>query len=120
MCVYVCGGQILTSGVSPSYSSRQNLFTKVGYARVLARVPIAVNRHHDQGNSYKEQHLLGGWLTGSEVQFIIIKEGAGQCPSRHGREELRVLPLDMTAARRDWLFCPGWSLSIGPQSPPQQ
>jgi hypothetical protein len=25
-----------------------------------------------------------GWLTGSEVQSIIIKVGAWQCPSRHG------------------------------------
>jgi hypothetical protein len=24
------------------------------------------------------------WLTGSEVQFIIIKVGAWQCPGRHG------------------------------------
>jgi hypothetical protein len=24
-----------------------------------------------------------GWLTGSEVQSIIIKEGAWQCPGRH-------------------------------------
>jgi len=25
-----------------------------------------------------------GWLTGSEVQSIIIKAGGGQCPGRHG------------------------------------
>jgi hypothetical protein len=25
-----------------------------------------------------------GWFTGSEVQSIIIKVGAWQCPSRHG------------------------------------
>jgi hypothetical protein len=25
-----------------------------------------------------------GWLTGSEVQSIIIKAGARQCPGRHG------------------------------------
>jgi len=25
-----------------------------------------------------------GWLTGSEVQFIIIKAGAWQHPGRHG------------------------------------
>jgi hypothetical protein len=25
-----------------------------------------------------------GWLTGSEVQSIIIKVGAWQCPGRHG------------------------------------
>ena len=38
----------------------------------------AVNRHNDQGNSYK------GWLTGSEVQSIIIKAGTWQRPGRHG------------------------------------
>ena len=25
-----------------------------------------------------------GWLTGSEIQSIIIKVGAQQCPGRHG------------------------------------
>jgi hypothetical protein len=25
-----------------------------------------------------------GWLIGSEVQYIIIKAGAWQCPGRHG------------------------------------
>jgi hypothetical protein len=25
-----------------------------------------------------------GWLTGSEVQSIIIKVGSWQCPGRHG------------------------------------
>ena len=29
---------------------------------VLVKVSIAVNRHHDQGNSYKEQNLLGAGL----------------------------------------------------------
>ena len=32
----------------------------------------AVNRHYDQGNSYKD-NILGGCLTGLEVQSIIIK-----------------------------------------------
>ena len=29
---------------------------------VLVGVSIAVTRHHDQGNSYKEKHLLGAGL----------------------------------------------------------
>ena len=37
---------------------------------VLARVSIAVNRHHGQGKSYKG--LNWSWLTGSEGQSIII------------------------------------------------
>jgi len=32
-----------------------------------------------------------GWLTGSEVQSIIIKMGTWQHPGRDGQEELRVL-----------------------------
>jgi hypothetical protein len=43
----------------------------------------AVNRHHDQGKSYKKT-FNWGWLTGSEVQSIIIKVGAWQYPGRHG------------------------------------
>jgi len=42
-----------------------------------------VNRHHDQGNSSKDT-FNWGWLTGSEVQSIIIKVGAWQHPGRHG------------------------------------
>jgi hypothetical protein len=37
-----------------------------------------------------------GWLTGSEVQSIIIKEGIWQCPGRHsvlsGGGEIQHLP----------------------------
>jgi hypothetical protein len=40
------------------------------------------------------------WLTGPEVQSIIIKVGAWQCPGRHVEEELRVLHLHLKAARR--------------------
>jgi hypothetical protein len=50
-----------------------------------------VKRPHDPGNSYKG-------LTGSEVQSIIIKVGKWQLPYR--QEELRVLHLDLFAARR--------------------
>jgi hypothetical protein len=38
------------------------------------------------------------WLTGSEVQSIIVKARAWQHPSRHGEKELRVLHLYMKAA----------------------
>jgi hypothetical protein len=43
-----------------------------------------MNRHHDQGKSYKGQHLTRAGLQESEVQSIIIKAGARQHPSRHG------------------------------------
>jgi hypothetical protein len=41
-----------------------------------------VNRHYDQGKSYKGQHLID-WLTGSEFQSIIIKVRVEQHPGRH-------------------------------------
>jgi hypothetical protein len=36
-----------------------------------------------------------GWLTGSEVQSIIIKMGTLQHPGRHGAGELRVLHIHL-------------------------
>jgi hypothetical protein len=41
----------------------------------------AVNRHHDQGKSYKGQHLIGAGL---QVQSSIIKARALHHPGRHG------------------------------------
>jgi hypothetical protein len=43
-----------------------------------------VNRHHDQGKSYKKTIFNWGWIIDSEVQFITIKEGAWQNPGRCG------------------------------------
>jgi hypothetical protein len=40
-----------------------------------------VKRHHDQGNSWT---FGWSWLTGSEVQSIIITSRAWQCPGKHG------------------------------------
>jgi hypothetical protein len=62
-----------------------------------------MKRYHHQGNSYKRKW---GWLTVSEVQFIIIMVG------KHGsiqadlvlEKELRVLRLDSKAARRKLTF----------------
>jgi hypothetical protein len=47
-----------------------------------------MKRHHDQGKSYKDNILLG-WLTGSEVQSIIIKVRSRAHVGRHdgGRAE---------------------------------
>jgi hypothetical protein len=39
---------------------------------ILIMVSIAVKRHHDQGNSYKGQYLVG---VGLQVQSIIIMVG---------------------------------------------
>ena len=42
---------------------------------VLVSISIAEKRHHDQGNTYKGQHLIG-LPSGSEVQSIIIMVGS--------------------------------------------
>ena len=59
---------------------------QLGDTQSLSQSFTAVNRHHDQGNSYKDNW---GWLTGSEGQSIIIKAGAWQHPDKHdtGRAE---------------------------------
>jgi hypothetical protein len=41
-----------------------------------------------------------GWLTGSKVQSIIIKEGAWQHPGRHGAGRAEVLHLHPKAVRK--------------------
>ena len=77
-----------------------------------------MKRHHDQGNSYTGQHLIGDWLTDPEGQSIIIKaesmarfRGLTHCHGgKHGSmqadmmlEETRVLHLDPQAAEGDFL-----------------
>jgi hypothetical protein len=42
-----------------------------------------VNRHHDQDNFYKD-NINWGYVTGLEVQPIIIKVEAWQHSGRHG------------------------------------
>ena len=60
-----------------------------------------MNRYHDQGSFYKDN--VWGWLTGSEVQPIIIKVGGWQCPGKHGAGGVRVLHLHLKASREEWL-----------------
>ena len=69
---------------------------------VVIRVSIAVKRHHNQGNSYKGQHLIGAGLQyhhGGKhgiVQANVVLE-----------KELRVLHLDPKTARGG-LTLPHW------------
>ena len=60
----------------------------------------AVNRHHDQGKSYKGQHLMGPAYSfrGSVHYHHGGKHGNMQADMV--LEELRVLHLDLKAARR--------------------
>ena len=66
---------------------------------VLVRVPIAENRHHDQGISYKGQHLQAYRFRGSVHFHHGRKHGSVQADTAL-EKELRVLHLDPTAARR--------------------
>jgi hypothetical protein len=76
-------------------------------------------KHHDQGNFYKGQHLTG-----------LANSFRGLAHYHHGRKydkiqaymilekELRVLYLDLKAGRQEEGFsCTEWSLSVGLQSP---
>jgi hypothetical protein len=48
------------------------------------RVSIAVKRHHDQGNSYKGQHLIEAGLQFHRFSPLSSWREAWQCPGRHG------------------------------------
>ena len=76
---------------------------------------IAVNRHHDQGNSYKGHHLLMVTLQ-VQVQSIIIRERK-MAVSRQAAmtlEEMRVLHLVLNANRR--LILPHWTETQSPRT----
>jgi hypothetical protein len=50
---------------------------------VRLKVPIAVKRHHDQGNSYKG-HLIGAGLQVPRFSPLSSRQEAWQYPGRHG------------------------------------
>jgi hypothetical protein len=69
------------------------------------RVSIAVERHHDQGNSYKGQHLVGAGLKVQRFSPLSSWQEAWQCPADMALEkEQRVLHLDLKATRRRLSF----------------
>lgn len=78
------------------------------YNIVLVRVFITVKRHHELGEYFKGQHLIGACFTGSGVQSIIIKAESMDL------EELKLWYLISKASRR-WLVLT-W-LERGSQSP---
>jgi hypothetical protein len=62
---------------------------------VLDMVSIAVKRHHDQGNSYKEQHLIGDGLQVQRFSPLSWQE-AWQHADRRGAAG------SMAARRQAW------------------
>jgi hypothetical protein len=67
-------------------------------AQCLSQGCTAVNRHHDQGNSYKGQHFIGAGL---QFRGSVCCHHGGKLGSiQTGMEELRVLHLHLKAASR--------------------
>jgi hypothetical protein len=69
--------------------------------RHYLRVSIAEKRYHEQGNSYKGEHLTGAGLQVQRFGPLSSCQEAWQLAGRHGvgRAELRVLHFDPKAAR---------------------
>jgi hypothetical protein len=51
------------------------------------RISIVNKRHHDQGNSYKEQHLFGTGLQAQRFSPLLSCQEAEQRATRHGTGE---------------------------------
>jgi len=64
----------------------------------LFRLRTAVNRHHDQGNSYRD--LIGAGLQGQRFSPSSSRWAHGSIQAGMVQEELRVLHLHLKAARR--------------------
>jgi hypothetical protein len=60
---------------------------------VIVRVPIALKRHQDQGNSYKGQHLIGAGLSILRFSPLSSRQEHGSMQAGMVLEELRILHL---------------------------
>jgi hypothetical protein len=63
-------------------------------------VSVAVKRHHDQGNSYKRQHLIRAGLQVQRFSPLSSRQEHGSIQAGMGLEELRVLHLVLKANRK--------------------
>ena len=79
---------------------------------VVARVSIAVKRHHDQGNSYKGKHFRVAQL---QFRGLVHYHHGGKHGSTQAamvlEKEPRVLHLDPLVAEIT-VCCTGWNLSV--------
>jgi hypothetical protein len=80
-----CEAQRLMSAITFS-DSPLFYFWKRNYTDCLG-VSIAVKKHHDQGNSYKGQHLIGATLQVQRFSPLSSKLEAWHLPGRHGTGE---------------------------------
>jgi hypothetical protein len=67
---------------------------------VCLRISTAIKRRHDQGNSQKEQYLIGAGL-----QFQRFSPLSSWLESMAASRQMRVLHLDLKAARKRLDFC---------------
>ena len=58
--------------------------TVSGHESCLSQGFTAVNRHHDQGNSYKEQHLIEAGLQFQRFNLLLSWQEMWQYAGRHG------------------------------------
>jgi hypothetical protein len=56
---------------------------EISQISVLVKFTV-VKRHHDQGNSYKGQHLIGAGLLVQRFSPLLSRQEAWQHPGRHG------------------------------------
>ena len=85
---------------------------------VLDMVSIAVKRHHDQGNSYKEQHLIGAGLQFQRFSSSSSRQEAWQCLGRHGTGERAKSSTSWSKVARRKGYLSSRQLGRGSQSPP--
>ena len=71
-------------------------------SNTLVRVSFAMNRHHDYGNSYKGNNLIGARLQiRGLVDYHHIRKHGGVQTNMELEKELRVLHLNKIASGRE-------------------
>ena len=66
------------------YIHRVSLHCDIFYVFCLNLGYFAVKRYHDQDNSYKGEHLIGGGVQIQRFNLLSLRQKEWQCSSRHG------------------------------------
>jgi hypothetical protein len=76
-----------------------------------------VKRHHDHGDSYKEEYLIEVGLQFQRFSPLSSLQEAWQCPGRYGAGRAYILIQDfyilIQKQQKETLFYTVWSLSMG-------
>ena len=70
----LCSGKVIRKGQT--------------FRHVLIRLSIAMKRHHDHGNSYKEKHLIGSGFQFHRFSPLSSWWEVWQCAGRYGVGEV--------------------------------